>query len=504
MTTSKIHNRVRSVIAGPGAGKTTGMIKEIIGRLPALAPYRHMAVITYTNAAADDIREKLNKHCKVPANVFIGTIHSFLNKFILMSFGSLYGLIPSDIHFIDDITDAQKGSTIKDIIIRKRQITKNVIQKGFIPYDEIERLSNELINGKRIRRLVGIRLQMIFVDEYQDATMKQHNIFKEILKEAQTKLFMVGDPEQYIYGFRYKGKNKKPDFSKIPILATIDKGDVDRIKVNRRSSPTIVTFLNKFNTQLQQQSAFVTVHCEKNSKIYFINATDLSNVITKFDSICCTCGLSRKCNRFYLAYDGKKTVKQLQAFGIPILAKDGRSPENALSEVLRLTTGVIGKSLKDICEEKKMSVIELRKLGMKVFRKIKADPQISVDELQNFISSLFGLSISKEHTMKYTLDKLIAFNNRPEESYKQCSTIHKAKGLEAHAVLVIAQTKSELLKWLETDHQMRFADKIDKCREGFVAFSRAKELLCIACLEKLDSSALETIQRLGIEVINGL
>jgi DNA helicase-2/ATP-dependent DNA helicase PcrA len=472
-----IHKKVKSVIAGPGAGKTTGLVKEIIGRLPELAPYpyRHMAVITYTNAATDDIKEKLNKDCKVPSNVFIGTIHSFLNKFILIPFGSVYGLIPSNVHFIDNVV-VTKGNNNIQRIIQERAITTRVIEKGAIPYEAIENLSKKLIDDKRIRRLVAIRLQMIFIDEYQDANTTQHHIFMEIQKEAKTALFTVGDPEQYIYGFRYKGKSK-PVFNKIPILTTIDKGVVDRIEVNRRSSPTIVTFLNKFNTQLQQRSAFVTVRCEKKSKIYFINETDLSNVIAKFDSICCDCGLSRKCNRFYLAYNGKKTVKQLQSLGIPLLAKDGRSPENALSEVMRLITGVVGKSMKNICEEKKMSVIEVRKFGMKVFRKIRSAPQISVDELQDFISSLLGLAISKEHTMKDSIDKLIAFNNKPTESYKQCSTIHKAKGLEAHAVLVIAQTKAELLKWLETDKQKRCDHETDKCREGFVAFSRAKELL---------------------------
>jgi DNA helicase II / ATP-dependent DNA helicase PcrA len=358
-----------------------------------------------------------------------------------------------------------------------------------------------LIDNKRIRRLVAIRLQMIFIDEYQDATTTQHHIFMEIQKEAKTALYTVGDPEQYIYGFRYKGKSK-PIFNKIPILATpIEKDNIERIEVNRRSSPTIVNFLNKLNTQLQQRSVFVTVNCEKNSKIHFINETNLSNVIAKFDSICCTCGLSKKCNRFYLAYDGKKTVKQLQSLGIPLIAKDGRSPENTLSEVLRLVTGVVGKSLKDICEEKKMNVIELRKLGMKILRKIISDPQISIEEMQTFISSLFGLAISKELSMKDSLAKLIAFNNKPREIYKQCSTIHKAKGLEAHAVLVIAQTKAELLKWLETDKQKRCDQETDKCREGFVAFSRAKELLCIACLEELDKSSLQNLQRLDIEII---
>lgn len=41
------------VIAGPGAGKTTNMVVEIINCLPYLAPSRFMAVITYTNAATE-------------------------------------------------------------------------------------------------------------------------------------------------------------------------------------------------------------------------------------------------------------------------------------------------------------------------------------------------------------------------------------------------------------------------------------------------------------------
>lgn len=503
MTTSKIHNRVKSVIAGPGAGKTTGLVKEIIGRLPDLAPYsyRHIAVITYTNAATADIREKLTRHCKVPPNVFIGTIHSFLNKFILMPFGSLYDKVPSDISFIDNIEISQKEKNRKSQIIHKRKITTSVIQKGFIPYDEIERLSMELIDDKRIRRLVGIRLQMIFVDEYQDATMKQHNILMEILKEAKTECFIVGDPEQYIYGFTYRGKVKMPDFSKIPILATKDKSQVEKNVTNYRSSSTIVKFLNKFNTQIQQRNTPADSNCIKELNIYFNSAADLRDIFNKFDNICCTNSLSEKHNRFYLA-KGNKIVNQIhQSFGISLLSKDDGCSKNILSEALRYITGVLGKSRKEICEAKKLSTMDLRKYGMKVLRKIKDSPMIDEAEFQQFIATLFGLPISKEHKMKDSFNKMIAFNNDPKESYKHCSTIHKAKGLEAHAVLVIAETKAELLKWFETDHQRRCADKLDTCREGFVAFSRAKELLCIACLEKLDSSALETIQRLGIESI---
>lgn len=503
MTATKSHKQVKSVIAGPGAGKTTGLIKEIISKLPDLAPcpYRHMAIITYTNAATDDIREKLNKHCKVPPNVFIGTIHSFLNKFILMPFGSLCGLIPAGVNFIDTIEITQKGKDRKQQIIHGRKITSSVIQKGFIPYDEIERLSKELIDDKRIRRLVSIRLQMVFVDEYQDATMKQHHILMEILKGAKTECFIVGDPEQYIYGFTYRDKGKMPDFSKIPILATKDKSQVQKNETNYRSSATIVTFLNKFNTQIQQLNTPVDRNCIKEFNIYFNSSTDLRDILNKFDNICCTNGLSEKHNRFYLA-KGNKIVNQLhQSFGIPLLSKDDRCSKNILAETLRYITGVLGKSRKEICEAKKVSTMDLRKFGLKVLRKIMDNPMIDEAEFQQFIATFFGLPIAKEHKMKDSFNKLVAFNNEPEDSHKHCSTIHKAKGLEAHAVLAISKTKTELLKWLETDHQRRCADKLDSCREGFVAFSRAKELLCIACLEKLDTSSLQTVQRLKMEII---
>ena len=79
---------------------------------------------------------------------------------------------------------------------------------------------------------------------------------------------------------------------------------------------------------------------------------------------------------------------------------------------------------------------------------------------------------------------------------KQYTTIHKSKGLEATAVLVICETKNKLAKWLEGDGEARFNDKNDECRLGFVAFSRAREVLCIACLEELpeDSEIMEKIR----------
>ena len=54
-------NKPTFVIAGPGAGKTHGMVNKIEESIGALNPCRQLAAVTYTNAAAEVIRHRLAK-----------------------------------------------------------------------------------------------------------------------------------------------------------------------------------------------------------------------------------------------------------------------------------------------------------------------------------------------------------------------------------------------------------------------------------------------------------
>ena len=79
--------------AGAGGGKTTSMVKSIIEKVPDLNDNRFLCIITYTNDATESIRNKLSEEIQVPPNIFIGTIHSFLFRFIFrphISNGSAY------------------------------------------------------------------------------------------------------------------------------------------------------------------------------------------------------------------------------------------------------------------------------------------------------------------------------------------------------------------------------------------------------------------------------
>ena len=107
------------IIAGPGAGKTYNMVETILKALPELLPCRYMAVITYTNSATSNIQKRLAKKIIIPENLFIGTIHSFLNKFVVIPFSSLGGMdIGKEKLFmqcgIDDVFDKVENLKEKD------------------------------------------------------------------------------------------------------------------------------------------------------------------------------------------------------------------------------------------------------------------------------------------------------------------------------------------------------------------------------------------------------
>jgi DNA helicase-2/ATP-dependent DNA helicase PcrA len=87
--THSIHPDLTLVIAGPGAGKTYNMGNQIMCVLPDLKPHETCAIITHTNAASEVIRKRLSSRLIIPSNVFIGTIHSFLNEFLVIPFFKL-------------------------------------------------------------------------------------------------------------------------------------------------------------------------------------------------------------------------------------------------------------------------------------------------------------------------------------------------------------------------------------------------------------------------------
>lgn len=495
------------VIAGPGTGKTHGMVEEVASKLPSILPNRFIVVITYTNAATEVIRERLQKRLQLPPNLFIGTTHSFLNRFFLLPYARLFGYLPAKTVFIDSVNlpYVPKNRFIEKY--GKIKHSNTLLKQGVVCHDKTIEISHKLMQNEEVANFVANRLQMVFIDEYQDATILQHEIFKTLIGNGKTPFYFVGDPEQSIFSFRYSKSlimgEKAPGFKEIPIMDFKEELGEDHVvnkNINKRSDESIVSFLNNFNTQ-ERQTTIEKDSSKSNNCIKFINKNEIEEIIKCFNKLC----KDDYGSKLFLSYQ-RNTLETLAAkFNLLPKSNDSNSQKNKLlSECLRYIAAVVGNSQKEIRQDKDWNQIEWRKKGVKVLKALIDNPFISQEEVNSFIERELLLVVNPEINCKNVFEKLrgsfaaIEFAN--EDCISYYSTIHKSKGLEADAVLVIAESLSRLNKWIERDKAKRFDDKSDQCRLGFVAFSRAKKLLCIACLEDA-RSIRKTLQSMNIDII---
>lgn len=136
-------NKLKIIVAGPGAGKTYNLKNAVVDCLPNLNNNRFCAVVTYTNAATEELRKRISADATIPPNVFIGTIHSFLIRFVIEPYGHLLKFVPLEKNYIDSVQSDDPKS--------KNGIQKRLSDKGFITFDKVLMLANEML--KQIKQL---------------------------------------------------------------------------------------------------------------------------------------------------------------------------------------------------------------------------------------------------------------------------------------------------------------------------------------------------------------
>ncbi len=208
------------VIAGPGTGKTHVLTERISYLLQEqkIAGEKIIAV-TFTNKAAQEIRTRISQD-----QVIIKTFHS-LGLEILKLYASYVGYkIPFEI-----IDEEQKKSllietkiatskTVKSIskkISTYKESVKNTNNQDLITYEKIlcERNSFDfddlvyrsvllLREHPEICNALQSKYEYLLVDEYQDINHAQYELMRMIFPPPASNIFVVGDPNQSIYGFR--------------------------------------------------------------------------------------------------------------------------------------------------------------------------------------------------------------------------------------------------------------------------------------------------------------
>lgn len=225
------------LIACPGSGKTRTLTYKIAYELSRLPSDRKFVIaITYTNRAADEIRERIENLGVNTEQLWIGTIHAFCLEWILKPYGLYHPDLAHGFRIIDlherekmleqlcypyraqrvTIWDCDYYFTPRDRVLgcrdtHKHAVIENVLDEFFATLKCRRQIDFELILFYAHRLVtahpaISGNLSKIFsfvlVDEYQDTKEIQYEILGRILSAGggTTKLLMVGDPNQAIFG----------------------------------------------------------------------------------------------------------------------------------------------------------------------------------------------------------------------------------------------------------------------------------------------------------------
>jgi ATP-dependent DNA helicase Rep len=265
------------VLAGAGSGKTRVIIHKLAKLLQSGLEPRQIAAITFTNKAAQEMRERAKAlvGARAAKDLVVSTFHS-LGVRMLRADGERLGLKPQfSILDSDDVLGVLRdaGGTTDAKLARGWQWTISLWKNqgldsagaAAVAADDDERVAARVMQRYEERLaayqavdfddLIGLPLKLlqrdeaarakwqdtfqhILVDEYQDTNAVQYDLLKALVGERGV-FTAVGDDDQSIYGWRGATldnlKRLPQDYPKLKVIA---------LEQNYRSTGSILRAAN--------------------------------------------------------------------------------------------------------------------------------------------------------------------------------------------------------------------------------------------------------------------
>ena len=267
------------IIAGPGSGKTrviTSRIAWLINNQKI--PIQEIAALTFTNKAANEMKNRIFHMLDIPPIKFlpnIGTFHSFcaylirenhnilnLDKsFAIYDSYDQTAVIKRTLDELNLDTKLYKPRVVLSIISGAKSKIQNpetyqknistayakniyeiykiyqqkLIQSNALDFDDLLMKTFEMLNSNQeISNIYQSKYKYLLIDEFQDTNLIQYSIAKLIANKTNN-IFVVGDPDQSIYSWRNADitniLNFKSDYNKSKIIY---------LNKNYRSSQNII------------------------------------------------------------------------------------------------------------------------------------------------------------------------------------------------------------------------------------------------------------------------
>ncbi len=241
------------VLAGAGSGKTKVLTTRIANMINEGIYSGNILAITFTNKAAKEMRDRISN--MVENNyAFVGTFHSFglrvirenteklglTSNFTIIDSDDVSSVIKKIMKELDISTKEYSVSYIRNKIsfIKNEMLSDSEVDKYlnsppekvairvYHEYEKVLKRNNAVDFDDLLKRPVELFMQnddildkyqekyrYILIDEYQDTNEVQYKLVK-LLASKYRNLFVVGDVNQSIYGFRWSNYKNILNFEK--------------------------------------------------------------------------------------------------------------------------------------------------------------------------------------------------------------------------------------------------------------------------------------------------
>ena len=305
------------LLAGAGTGKTRTLIYRIAHLIESGVSPESILLLTFTNKAANEMKERAEKMLKEKCGITACTYHSFCVK-MLRFYGKMAGISPdftiisgpdeadiidivkSELNFqklknmpsasvfasmlstcvnkrltLEELLKEQKywrfRQNERKLLLLREETKKYKEEHNLFNYDDILlKFDQMLTDYSNIARRIEDTYRYIMVDEYQDTNTLQDSIIRKI-RTKNTNLMVVGDDMQSIYKFRGADVQNILSFPK-----RYTDCKVIYLTENYRSSQEILNLANHVMTNATegyQKNLRAQFSSQELPKVYSVNDT---------------------------------------------------------------------------------------------------------------------------------------------------------------------------------------------------------------------------------------
>ena len=558
------------ILAGAGSGKTKTLTHRIAHLLSQGINPENILAVTFTNKAAEEMRIRVNKllieNCKLSRcagsrqagkieNLFIGTFHSFGAKILreeieCLGYNKNFAIYDEDDSFslakdiLGDMNlprDRFKPGSFLNLASKIKSELENPASLGAddfykkqfaafynlyggrlraanaVDFDDLITLPVKILESRpEILEKYQNQYKYILVDEYQDTNRAQY-VLINLLAQKNKNLFVIGDPDQAIYGWRHADFRNILNFEKDYPNAKIVK-----LEQNYRSTQNILTAAHeiisknierKDKTLWTENSAgnlieVVEANGEREeaefilNKIAELNKNDeigLDKIVVMYRTNAQSRVLEEACLYANLPYRVIGAVKFYQRKEIKDILAYLRLIQNPNDEIcLKRIIGVIGKRafisqngpFSDWENFRKQApalppteIIKfvVKKSGYygyleKKFPDFGPDGELESESRIKNIKELIGLAGLHDNLNTFLTDVALMQQERGADNSKKLNlmTLHSAKGLEFDAVF-IAGAEENLMPHSRAAYSLEELE--EERRLCYVGMTRAKKHL---------------------------